>query len=83
MHIRNYIMMNKKDILVVFINLLVLSSIVYIYYIVEPIITMLSNKSLSTSNTDAVYFEGSEINKNLHIRQSRSISSIKCNCLPN
>lgn len=79
MNNRNYNMMNKKDILVIFINLLVLSSVVYIYYIVEPIITMLSNKSLPKSNTDAVYFDGLEINTNLHIRHTRSISSIKCN----
>lgn len=76
MNNRNYNVMNKKDILVIFTNLLVLSSVIYIYYIVEPIMTVISNKNLSK-----FYFDGSKINQNLHIRHTRSINSLKCNCI--
>lgn len=77
-----------------FVNLLVLTIVIYIYYIVENVKTVLSSGSslcvlkttsdihLTKSNLEEVYFDSSEMKShNVQIRQKRSSDSIKCNSI--
>lgn len=92
MNNKNY-NMKKKDIFVIFINLLVLSLVVYIYYTVNNLKTILSNKSklcvLTTSpnvifkdNIDDINFDDSKMtNENVRIRRTTPTDSIKCNSI--
>lgn len=82
----------KKDIIVIFVNLLVLSIVIYAYYIVEHLNTILSNdgslnlqktsSSVSPSkNGKGVMFidDPNTTNQNVNIRRIRSTDSVKCN----
>ncbi|XP_008182633.2 uncharacterized protein LOC100570333 isoform X2 [Acyrthosiphon pisum] len=79
--------LKRKDITVIFVNLLVLSLVIYIYHVVDDLKTMLSNERLcilkTSSKTDLtdgdineIYFDFSKM-KNLNIRHTRSTKSTK------
>lgn len=83
--------LKKKDIIAIFINLLVLSLVIYIYHAVDNFKTMLLNERLcilkTSSNTDLnegdideTYFDFSKM-KNFNIRHTRSTKSTKCNSI--
>lgn len=84
----NYL--KKKDVTVIIVNLLVLSIVVYIYYIVVNLKTLLSNENVcilktcsKTEPTDYIndlYSNDSKMaSQNSNIRHIRSTNSIKCN----
>jgi len=88
MNSNNYYL-KRKDITVIFVNLLVLSLVIYIYHVVDDLKTMLSNERLcilkTSSKTDLtdgdineIYFDLSKM-KNINIRHTRSTKSTKCN----
>lgn len=88
MNNNNYYL-KRKDIIVIFVNLLVLSLVIYIYHVVDDLKTMLSNERLcilkTSSKTDLTdgdinetYFDFTKM-KNLNIRHTRSAKSTKCN----
>lgn len=88
MNSNNYYL-KKKDIIVIFVNLLVLSLVVYIYHVVHDLKVMLSNErlcilkissetNLTDGDTDNIYFDFSKMN-NLKIRHTRSTKFTKCN----
>lgn len=92
MNTKNYF--KKKDIIVMFVNLLVLTIVIYIYYIVENVKTILSSGSslcalkstsdvhLTKGSLEEVYFDSSEMKGHkVQIRQIRSTDSIKCNLI--
>jgi len=81
--------LKKKDIIVIFVNLLVLSLVLYIYHIVHDLKAMLSNErlcilktssetNLNEDDTDNIYFDFSK-KDNLKIRHTRSTEFTKCN----
>lgn len=81
--------LKKKDIIVIFVNLLVLSLVLCIYHVVDDLKTMLSNErlcilttssktDLTESDTNEIYFDFSKL-KNLNTRHTRSTKSTKCN----
>lgn len=78
--------MKKKDVFVIFINLLVLTLVVYTYYTVNNLNTVLSKTSelcvLKTSSN--VIFkdnvdDSKMTNENVRIRRTRSTNVVKCN----
>lgn len=85
--------LKKKDIIVMFINLLVLLLVIYVYFIVAHLKTKFSNESNlclleSSSNIDQpksgkndIYVDESKmINRDVkYIRYTRSLDSKKCN----
>lgn len=87
--------LKKKEIIVIFVNLLVLTLVVYIYYIVKNIQSILSNKNslcvlkpstkIDIANgkyIDEIFTEYSKLtNQNGNIRHTRSANSIKCNSI--
>ncbi|CAI6345220.1 unnamed protein product [Macrosiphum euphorbiae] len=86
MNNNNYYL-KRKDIIVIFVNLLVLSLVIYIYHVVDDLKTMLSNERLcilkTSSKTDLTdgdinetYFDFTKM-KNLNIRHTRSAKSTK------
>lgn len=77
--------MKKKDVTVIFVNLLVLSIVVYIYYIVVNLKTILSNENLcalktfSKINSDDYDINNSKMaHQYYNIRHTRSTNSVKC-----
>lgn len=85
MNNKNY-NMKKKDVFVIFINLLVLTLVVYTYYTVNNLNTVLSKTSelcvLKTSSN--VIFkdnvdDSKMTNENVRIRRTRSTNVLKCN----
>lgn len=89
--------LKKKDLIVIFVNLSVLTFVMYIYYIVENLKTVLSNENLCIShnsmtthsksdltkvNIDATHFLQSKItDQHLNVRHTRSTNSVKCNSI--
>lgn len=81
--------MEKKDIFVIIVNLLVLFIVMYLYYIVENLKIILSTESLcvlkTTPKTDLVKeninelnFDSTTTNNNVFVRHTRSTQSVKC-----
>lgn len=83
--------LKKKDMIVIFVNLLVLFLVLYVFYIVENLKIVFSNESLcvlrTSSKTDITEDYTNEINlsgykmanQNPKIRHIRSTNSVKCN----
>lgn len=87
---KNYLM--KKDVVVIFINLMVLSIVVYAYYIVEHLKTILSDDvnlnppKMSSSISQSKYAKSGHFtddpnrtNQNVNVRRIRSADTVKCN----
>lgn len=93
----NHFCLKKKDLIVIFVNLSVLTFVIYIYYIVENLKAMLSNENLCTNhdsltthpkvdltkfNMDATHFpQYKMIDQHSNVRHIRSINSVKCNSI--
>lgn len=78
--------MKKKDVTVIFVNLLVLSIVVYIYYIVVNLKTILLNENVCVlktfSKTDSDNYDINDskmVYQNSNIRHIRSTNPVKCN----
>lgn len=83
--------LKKKDLIVIIVNLLVLTSVIYIYNVVENLKTVLSNKNLcirhdsltahtksdlTNGNVDETHFHHFKMtDQNLDVRQTRSITN--------
>lgn len=80
--------MNSKNclnVIVIFVNLLVLYVFISLYYTIENLKTVLSNENVpkESSKTDEGYtnnFDDFKItNQNVNIRHTRSTNPVKCN----
>lgn len=85
--------LKKKDIIVIFVNLLMLSLVIYVYFTVVHLKTKLSNESnlclletssnigqLKSSKNDIYVDESKTMNHDVkYIRYTRSLDSRKCN----
>lgn len=87
--------LKKKDLIVIFVNLSVLTFVMYIYYTVENLKTVFSNNgnlcinhdSLTThsksdlTNLDATHLHQSKMTDQRFVRHTRSTNSVKCNSI--
>lgn len=82
--------LKKKDIIVIFVNLMVLLIVLYMYYIVQNLKTIILNTHVPKESTKTDISEGYTndfdnfkiTNNNVNIRHTRSINqsnNLKCN----
>lgn len=87
MNNKNY--WKKKDIIVIFINFMVLFLVLYIYYVVDELRTLLLKEklcvlksspmnSLTDDNLDEIYLDKFKSTNQLKSRYTRSIDSVQC-----